>query len=59
MLNETFECLYSITKWSMLVICAVFVPLHEQPESLIYISKHCTIQVHVCLTVFAGNLSYQ
>ena len=25
-------------------------PLHEQPKRLIYISRLCTIQLHVCLT---------
>ena len=25
-------------------------PLHEQPKRSIYISKLCTMQLHVCLT---------
>ena len=25
-------------------------PLHEQPKRLMYISRLCTIQLHVCLT---------
>ena len=35
----------------MLVICAVLVPyMTEQPKRRIYISRLCTIQLHVCLT---------
>ena len=51
MLNATFECLYSIT------YVGSPCPSREQPKSLIYISRLCTIQVDVCLTALGSKES--